>query len=75
MIVDSTVRCIGGQKVGASLVGGFKKAHLKLNLKANQPSSVTNCDKRYYKLRPVDIFQTVTKSYYELRQLIYYKFR
>ena len=53
---------VGGGLVGVSVVGGFNKVHLK----ANRPSTVTNCDESYYKLRPVDLFQTATKPYYKI---------
>ena len=48
--------------IGVSVVGGFNKAYLKLDLKTYRPSSVTNCDESYYKFQLVDLLQTARLS-------------
>ena len=69
-----------GRLVGVSVVGGFNKAHLELDLKKLIDYLVTNCDRlTYYKLRqnPItncDKFITNCDRYYNLRQ-IYCKLR
>ena len=62
-----------GQLVSALVVGRFNKTHLELDLKINRTSGVTNCYENCNNLQWVDLLQIATKSYYKLRQLIYYE--